>query len=289
METIRQRCSTDRIDRRRLFLAGGGLLGATVVAACSGGSDEAASTDSTVGDGTGTGTRRKGDSSAASGSSTTVATSELSSGTPPDTVFTAADFDDLRVCRLLPELTAGPFPTKVQMERRDITEGHDGEPLRVGILVVDESCKPVASARVEIWHCDVDGDYSSYTDGATNDDDGEGTTFLRGNQVTNDEGIVEFVTIWPGWYRGRAIHIHSAIHVDDSTVLTTQYLFDDDLNAEVMASGPYAAYGQPDTTNAQDGVTRGAAERDGLLFTVADDTALDGRRALIVVGVAASD
>jgi len=138
-----------------------------------------------------------------------------------------------------------------------------------GRIVADPPADEAAAAvAMGAWHVNAVNEFETVVDG---------------------EGIVEFVTIWPGWYRGRAIHIHSAIHVDDSTVLTTQYLFDDDLNAEVMASGPYAAYGQPDTTNAQDGVTRGAAERDGLLFTVADDTALDGRRALIVVGVAASD
>lgn len=274
------------LDRRRLLVLGTALAGGTVLAGCSGGDDGPAADPADAGR-TGsenTGSENTGDGSTSDTSAPDDA-AETSTGTPADTVFTAADFEALGVCRLLPELTAGPFPTRVQMERRDITESHAGEPLRVGIRVVDESCEPISGARVEIWHCDVDGDYSSYTDGATSDDDAEGTTFLRGNQVTNDDGIVEFVTIWPGWYQGRAIHIHSAIHIDDSTVLTTQYLFDDDLNAEVMASGRYAAHGQPDTTNAEDGVTRGNAAADGLLFAVADDAELGGRRALILVGV----
>ena len=97
----------------------------------------------------------------------------------------------------------------------------------------------------------------AYADGYTDDDGGEGTTFLRGSQVANDDGIVEFLTVYPGWYAGRAVHIHSKVHIDDATVLTTQFLFDDELNSEVMATEPYASYGEPDTTNATDGVTGG--------------------------------
>ena len=164
----------------------------------------------------------------------------MTAGTPSTTAFTAADFADLGACRLLPDLTAGPFPTVTEVERRDVTEGLTGMPLRVGIQVVDESCAPIPGATVEIWHCDVDGDYSGYADGGTDDDGGEGTTFLRGSQVANDEGIVEFLTIWPGWYRGRAVHIHSKVHIDGATVLTTQFLFDDGLNSEVLATGRYA-------------------------------------------------
>lgn len=81
------------------------------------------------------------------------------------------------------------------------------------------------------------------------------------------------------------MHIHSKVHLDDSTVLTTQYLFDDALNSEVLAQQPYAPFGEPDTTNETDGVTGGAAAEDGLLFTVSDDGAISGQRALIVVGV----
>jgi protocatechuate 3,4-dioxygenase beta subunit len=206
------------------------------------------------------------------------------SGTPASTVFTTADFAGLGTCFVFPELTAGPFPSIELMERRDITEGTAGHPLRVGIQVVDESCLPIAGARVEIWHCDVDGDYSSYEDGATADDAGEGTTFYRGYQTANADGIVEFRTSYPGWYRGRAVHIHSMVHIDDATVLTTQYLFEDALNDEIMAQGVYAAYGSPDTTNAEDGVTRGT-DANALIMTASPDAEIAGTRALIVVGV----
>jgi protocatechuate 3,4-dioxygenase beta subunit len=200
-------------------------------------------------------------------------------------VFTAADFAALGTCLVFPELTEGPFPTIDLIERRDITEGMAGHPLRVGIQVVDESCSPIAGARVEIWHCDVDGDYSSYQDGATAEDAGDGTTFYRGYQTTNTDGIVEFLTSYPGWYRGRAVHIHSKVHIDDTTVLTTQYLFEDALNDEIMSQGVYAAYGSPDTANAQDRVTNGSAEASQLIMTASEDADIAGTRALIVVGV----
>ena len=200
-------------------------------------------------------------------------------------MFTAADFAALGTCLVLPDLTQGPFPTIEQIERRDITEGHAGLPLRVGVQVVDESCVPIPGATVEIWHCDIDGDYSAYADGYTDDDGAEGTTFLRGSQVANADGIVEFHTVYPGWYAGRAVHIHAKVHIDDATVLTTQFLFDDALNSEVMATEPYAPFGEPNTTNDKDGVTGGTAAEDGLLFTVADDAEIGGRRALIVVGL----
>ena len=151
-------------------------------------------------------------------------------------MFTAADFAALGTCVVLPDLTQGPFPTVEQIERRDITEGHAGLPLRVGVQVVDGSCVPIPGATVEIWHCDIDGDYSAYADGYTDDDGAEGTTFLRGSQVANADGIVEFHTVYPGWYAGRAVHIHAKVHIDDETVLTTQFLFDDALNSEVMAT-----------------------------------------------------
>ncbi|HEX4981438.1 MAG TPA: hypothetical protein VFV63_07060 [Ilumatobacteraceae bacterium] len=303
----------ENITRRQLLGVGASALGAGVVlAACNGGSESASTPTAGI-----TGDSNRADptstpspvdtttetaavattidpntsttsTTAASDTSDTATTTDASSptgGTPAATVFTAADFAALGTCLVFPELTEGPFPSIELLERRDITEGMTGHPLRVGIQVVDESCSPIAGARVEIWHCDVDGDYSSYQDGATDDDAGAGTTFYRGYQTANADGIVEFLTSYPGWYRGRAIHIHSKVHIDDDTVLTTQYLFEDELNDEIMAQGPYAAYGLPDTTNAQDGVTNGVAEASGLIMTASEDAEIAGTRALIVVGV----
>jgi len=76
--------------------------------------------------------------------------------------------------------------------------------------------------------------------------------YLRGAQVTNADGIVQFTTIWPGWYRGRTVHIHAMVHVNNDRVLTTQMMFDEKLNDEVFAAAPYNTHTGRDTTNAND-------------------------------------
>ena len=133
----------------------------------------------------------------------------------------------------MPEKTSGPFPLDEQFDRRDVTEGYPGQPMRLGLRVLDETCAPVPGAKVEIWHTDGSGDYSAFVDRGGGKDEGPGTTFLRGTQTAGDDGIVEFLTIYPGWYSGRAVHIHLRVHLDDATVLTSQMFFDDDYTASV--------------------------------------------------------
>jgi len=266
-------------SRRRVLEAGGAAALAWVVTACSGsGSDEAANTTAS----------EPSPSSTRPASSTTAPPTQgaLNSGTPPTTVFTARDFAPLGTCRVLPQKTAGPFPSPQVWERRDITEQHPGHRLRLGVQVVDEACAPLADALVSVWQCDVDGDYSFYVDGATKDDAGPGTTFLRGAQTTNGQGIVEIHTLYPGWYKGRAVHIHARITTADGRTLTTQFFFDDDLSKRVFAHAPYL--GDQDTLNSQDAIA-GDPAAQGTLLAVSDDHAIGGSRALIVVGLAPRD
>ena len=286
---------------RRCFL---GLIGATAVGAglvligCGSDSPAQRATAATDASSTSSSTSSSAAPTTDAAAETTVPTTEaattdtaastassLSTGTPSTTVFTTADFADLGTCMLLPDLTQGPYPTTTQIERRDITEGHDGHPLRVGVQIVDASCTPIPGAVLEIWHCDVDGDYSAYSDGYTADDAGPGTTFFRGSQTANADGIVEFLTSYPGWYTGRAVHIHAKVHIGDATPLTTQFFFDDALNSQILSVGVYAAHGEPDTTNETDSIAGGDPADEGLLMTVSDDAAISGSRGLIVVGV----
>jgi protocatechuate 3,4-dioxygenase beta subunit len=223
-------------------------------------------------------------SSSARSAATTSATAPGSTAAPTGaTSLTAADFDGLGTCTLLPEATAGPFPLDEQLVRRDITEGYDGHPLRVGLRVVDESCTPIAGAAVEIWHCDATGDYSAFTDGGGGKDEGTGTTFCRGTQVANDDGIVEFHTIYPGWYTGRAVHIHLRVHADDELVLTSQIYFDDAYTSEVYTEAPYAAFGDADTPTSRDGIAGDPASDGSLLALRPED---GGTLALLNLGVA---
>ncbi len=270
---------TGPLSRRAALGAGGGAALAIVLAACSSGSDEGTGTTTTAGSGATSTT----DGGTDAGSDTPAGTDGTATGTPSTTVFTAADFAALGACLLSPDQTEGPYPTITQIERRDIRESLTGHPLRLGLQVVDETCEPVPGAVVEIWHCDTDGDYSSYLDGGTEDDAGEGTTFLRGSQTTNGEGIVEFVTNYPGWYRGRAVHIHTKVHLDDTTVLTSQIFFDDDLNSEIFRGSPY--HGDPDTTNLEDSIAGGDPAENGTQAVASEDVELQGTRALLVLGI----
>jgi protocatechuate 3,4-dioxygenase beta subunit len=111
------------------------------------------------------------------------------------------------------------------------------------LRVRDASCEPIANAVVDLGHRDAAGAYSE-----------EGDPFLRGAQVTNRDGIAEFTTIYPGWYQGRTVHIHAKVHLDSSTVLTTQLFFDDAVTDRVFAAAPYSGRGDRDVRNGDDGI-----------------------------------
>lgn len=265
---------TPPIDRRRFLTVGAvGAAGAAglLVAGCSSDDDSGDTTDTT--DETGA------TSTTAAAPTTTDATADADDvGTTAATAgatLTAADFAALGTCILMTEKTAGPFPLDEQFDRRDITEGLPGHPLRLGLRVLDEGCAAVPGAKVEIWHCDATGDYSAFTDNGGGKDEGEGTTFLRGTQAADDEGIVEFATVYPGWYSGRAVHIHLRVHLDDEIVLTSQLFFDADYTAGVYESDPYADNGLPDTSNERDSIA-GDPEREGSLVVTTALANTDG-------------
>lgn len=198
--------------------------------------------------------------------------------------LTAAEFEALAVCTLLAESTAGPFGLDEQFDRSDITEEYPGHPVRLGLRVVDAECVPITDSRVEVWHTDATGDYSAFADNGSGKDEGQGTSFMRGTQPTNDDGIVEFATIYPGWYGGRTPHIHVRVHRNDSTVLTSQLYFDDAYTAAVYETGAYAEFGQADTTNASDGI---AGTNPALLMLQPSETAAGtGTLALLNLGLA---
>lgn len=234
-------------------------------------------------------TERDGDAGSGSGAGSPTDGGSTGDGDEPTSAtaaLTAADFDGLATCVLLPAMTAGPFPLDEQFDRRDVREGAPGRPMRLGLRVVDDACTPVAGAEVEIWHCDATGDYSAFTDGGGGKDEAEGTTFLRGTQTAGEDGIVEFLSIVPGWYRGRAVHVHLRVHLDDATVLTSQLFFDAGYLAEVYADEPYAPFGLPDMSNEDDGIAGDVGTNGTLLVTRdAATTAGPGTLALVNLGV----
>jgi protocatechuate 3,4-dioxygenase beta subunit len=179
-------------------------------------------------------------------------------------------------CVLTPALTEGPFYFDAGQIRRDITEGRPGAPLLLALDVVNaSSCGPLRDAVVDVWHCDAVGLYSGYGSEGT-----AGERFLRGIQVTDANGRVEFETLYPGFYRGRTIHIHFKIHLDERTAVTSQLFFPESVNDVVMATSPYNASGVRDTRNSTDSIFTSAT----VLDVVADG---GGYTASLVIGVSA--
>ena len=245
------------IDRRRFLVLGGagvaaGFAGLTVV----GCSDSA--------DGTADGAATQ----------TASGTAETATGSTGSTQ-----------CVLTSNVTEGPYYLDNALVRKDIAEGKAGVPLHIRLTVRNTggSCAPVPGAAVEIWHCDAWGYYSGFTtaspggnapaesaDGSRANDG----TYLRGYQIAGDDGVVEFVSIFPGWYTPRATHIHVKVHTggagEDGTYEggkvnhTGQLFFDDELAAGVYELAPYTRHTGTPTRLADDMVYGQGGAKDGL-------------------------
>lgn len=196
-------------------------------------------------------------------------------------------------CVARPELTEGPYYLDDHLNRSDIrTEPSDGSvvegvPLALTFLVsrvTSDGCSALANAVVDVWHCDAEGAYSGFQDRAAGFDNRD-KTFLRGWQQTDDSGVATFTSIYPGWYSGRAVHIHFKILTQLASgreyEFTSQLFFDEDLTTQVHSAAPYNFKGTRDTLNSTDNIYRsGGAQL--LLDTVAS---ADGYSAVFDVGL----
>lgn len=163
------------------------------------------------------------------------------------------------VCLLTPEVTEGPFYFDPKLIRSDVAEGKQGVPITLLLQVVDERCKPLNGARVDIWHCDATGVYSNYPgqgDDSEHQISTEGQSFLRGTQLADQRGVVRFQSIYPGWYPGRTTHIHFKTFIDSRNVLTGQIFFPDALSEYIYQYvPPYSSRKQSrDTLNSDDSI-----------------------------------
>ncbi|WP_228235173.1 intradiol ring-cleavage dioxygenase [Allomuricauda sp. M10] len=193
---------------------------------------------------------------------TTTDTSDSSSSTTTDSSSdgssnTSSDTGTVDSCEVTPTETEGPYPTHnpENYERVNIVGDRTGIDLDLNITIrnVNDSCNVLEGAIVDVWHCDKDGNYSEYSGFTSNH-------FLRGRQSSDTNGLVEFATIFPGWYNGRATHIHVHIYnADGDSLLVTQIAFPEGDNSAVVRVNAATEYGYTKgmsgyTYNAQDNV-----------------------------------
>jgi protocatechuate 3,4-dioxygenase beta subunit len=170
-----------------------------------------------------------------------------------------------------PALTEGPYFMDEILNRSNITEDPADNSLQPGLplsltinlkQLVNCATIPLTGAYVDIWHCNATGVYSDVAAQNTT-----GRKFLRGYQATDRSGAVTFSTIYPGWYTGRAVHIHGKIRIfnglDQIYSFTTQFFFDETATDKVFTLSPYNNRGARDTFNTSDGIYRGASSLGG--------------------------
>jgi len=217
-----------------------------------------------------------GGSSPASPSSTSSSSSSTSSTNAP--------------CVVTPALTEGPYFVDERLNRSDLrsdpaTGGvRPGVPLNLLVKLSQIStggaCTALAGALVDVWHCDALGVYSDISAQGT-----VGQKFLRGYQVSDANGEARLVTVYPGWYPGRAVHIHFKVRTNPAGAtgleFTSQMFFDEALTDIVHAQAPYSTKGRRNTTNATDGIYQGGGSQ--VLFPLT--TAGSGYEGTFNVGV----
>ena len=161
-------------------------------------------------------------------------------------------------CVLAPEQTEGPYYVPSAKVRRDVTEGKPGTLLMLQLRVVDaSSCRAIKGASVDIWHCDANGAYSGVQGSM-------GTTFLRGIQKTDANGLATFRTIYPGYYPGRTVHIHVKVHLGGNVVHTGQLYFPDATTDTAYKVAPYSSRPARAMRNAGDSIYRNGGKRSQL-------------------------
>jgi protocatechuate 3,4-dioxygenase beta subunit len=220
----------------------------------------------------------------AMGSSQQFPTQQFPFPPPPELSATQKSASTNLTCTLRPSLIEvkgtpqqieGPYfidgmPNRSDI-RSDTSDGsvQDGIPLRLILHVYDVddngSCTPLNDAKVDIWHANSQGIYSGVQDAGTGQNN-----FLRGYQMTDGNGTVQFTTIYPGWYEGRAIHIHVKVRnfegSNETLEWTSQFYLNNSINEQVHTQPPYSKHGPVDMTNEEDFIYTGPST-DGLVKT----------------------
>jgi len=188
-----------------------------------------------------------------------TATKILESCSKNDNDDNSTDTSSDESCAVSPAETKGPFPIKTpsQLVLENIKSDRIGVALLINLSIENQSkdCSPLEGVLVDVWHCDKDGNYSEYGGTSMQQTDYTSVHFLRGRQTSDASGKVSFISIFPGWYQGRAPHIHvEVLTASGSSLLVTQIAFPETITSEVYLSTNYAAHGQADTSNTRDNV-----------------------------------
>ncbi|MEV4033661.1 intradiol ring-cleavage dioxygenase [Streptomyces umbrinus] len=241
---------------------------------------------------------------AAGATAAALAVAATAPGTPtsptPAQDGDAAPVAAAAVCTLTREMTEGPYYLDGQYVRSDIHENKTGIPLRLNLTVVDDdTCAPLRNALVELWHCDALGEYSGFV-GENGHNEPDNGTFLRGGVLTDASGVANITTVYPGWYRGRCVHIHLKVHTNVTLtpngsftggreLHTGQLYFQETITRRVAALSTYAVNTVPRTTLTQDSIYDGGGAASGLLtLTALGSSTSEGYAATLTVGVETS-
>jgi protocatechuate 3,4-dioxygenase beta subunit len=165
-------------------------------------------------------------------------------------------------CVVRPEQEQGPYYLDEQLNRSDIRSDPLTGAVRPGVRLAlemaayraeDGRCTPIRGALIDLWQCDADGIYSDVKEPHFNT---IGQKFLRGSQATDAAGVARFVTIYPGWYPSRTVHIHFKIRTAPGSARSREFIsqlyFSDALSDQVFTAAPYARRGVRPTKNARD-------------------------------------
>jgi len=168
-----------------------------------------------------------------------------------------------------PQQIEGPYFVDEKLNRSDIRSNPEDGSMQEGIPLtlilhvygiagnnISPACTPIKGAQVDIWHANSQGLYSDIQSIGT-----AGQKFLRGYQLTDENGMVRFTTIYPGWYQGRAIHIHVKVRTfegpQSTSEWTSQLYLDNSINSQVHTQAPYSKHSPVQITNEQDGIYSG--------------------------------
>lgn len=192
----------------------------------------------------------------------------LTGMTTPGVVFAQTGY------ALSPGQTEGPYWLDNMPERSDVRSNTSNGQVQAGLKMqlaitvaqlTGTTIAPVPNAKVDIWHASALGLYSGFNQPGGNT---VGQNFLRGYQVTTAHGKVQFVSVYPGWYQGRTVHVHFRVRRYSGTTVTYNYVSQlyatDALSTQVYNN--YAPYNtRPPRTifNANDGIYSGASQGTG--------------------------